>query len=244
MKLKSVHYPSGTVVRWKAQIPRPYKKLTFIVGLFFLTNLFTHWWSRSLPSQPEVEVLKTATEGNELFLIEKALPYLQDPSAFVANLREIALQLEVPTSWLMSVIYSESRFDANVYNHKGSGAVGLIQFMPATAKELGISSAELAVMSPSAQLRYVRDYFLKVKERYGAYEDLTDLYLAVLYPKARKQDYCFTLYANPSRAYKQNRGLDENKDGVVSISDIDKRMKRLFPEAYLDMFTDKGSKRI
>ena len=55
----------------------------------------------------------------------------------------------------------------------------------------------------------------------------------LVHPKARKQDYCYTLYARPSQAYRQNAGLDENRDGKVTVSDVHRRMLRLFPEAYV-----------
>ncbi|MEO1448552.1 MAG: hypothetical protein AAFV07_03440, partial [Bacteroidota bacterium] len=51
--------------------------------------------------------------------------------------------------------------------------------------------------------------------------------------KALNQDYCYTLYASPAQAYKQNSGLDENKDGRVTVSDIDRRMQRLYAPAYM-----------
>ena len=140
--------------------------------------------------------------------------------------------LNVPPEWLMAVMYSESQFDASVLNHKGSGATGLIQFMPATASDLNVSMQRLRDMNHTQQLEYVYLYLQKVRERYGEYDSLTDLYLAILYPKARKQDLCYTMYAKPSKSYKQNSGLDENKDGRVTVSDIDRRMMRLYPTAY------------
>jgi len=141
--------------------------------------------------------------------------------------------LGVRAEWLMAVMYSESKFDAQVLNHRGSGATGLIQFMPATASEMNVSLQRLGRMTHLQQLEYVYMYLQTARERYGNYDSLTDLYLAILYPKARKQEYCYTLYAKPTRAYTQNRGLDENKDGRVTISDIDRRMKRLYPTAYM-----------
>jgi hypothetical protein len=73
-----------------------------------------------------------------------------------------------------------------------------------------------------------------VRERYGEFENLTDLYLAILFPKAiEAEESCYALYAKPEKAYMQNAGLDENKDGRVTINDIDRRMKRMFPTAYI-----------
>ena len=141
--------------------------------------------------------------------------------------------LEIAPEWLMAVMYAESKFDPSVLNYKGSGAVGLIQFMPATAMEMDVSVERLKRMSANQQLEYVYLYLETVRSRYGQFSSLTDLYLAILFPKAIGQDYCYTLYAKPSVSYQQNSGLDENKDGRVTISDVDRRLKRLFPTAYM-----------
>ncbi|MCI4670105.1 MAG: lytic transglycosylase domain-containing protein [Bacteroidia bacterium] len=195
--------------------------------------MLTFWAAQ--PEKLEPQLNSKQTKAQQLFLISEARPYLQNQELFARKVNNIAHRLEVPTSWIMAVMYSESKFNSTVYNYKGSGAVGLIQFMPSTAKELGISSYALSQMSPCEQLPYVESYFQRVKDRYGPYTDLADFYLAVLYPKARNQDHCFALYAKPSKAYRQNSGLDENKDGIVSVSDIHLRMKRLFPTAYMEI---------
>ena len=53
---------------------------------------------------------------------------------------------ETHASWLMSCMAFESgeTFSPSVRNAAGSGATGLIQFMPSTAKDLGTSTTELA----------------------------------------------------------------------------------------------------
>lgn len=222
------------------------KTLLAIALVVLVTNLFTHSLFNPVlgnvefaPSadihsfSAEVDVVKVANTNASLFLLDKASDYVPNPAAFELKVREVGKNLGVPPEWLMSVMYSESKFDAAVKNFKGSGATGLIQFMPATAGELGISLSRLANMSHVDQMDYVYKYLNNVKKRYGSFKSLTDLYLAILYPRAIGQDFCYTLYAKPSKSYRQNSGLDENKDGVVSVSDIDKRMQRLFTEAYM-----------
>lgn len=213
------------IVPWQA---RPFR-LGAMALLLFSSNAMTHYFSHS--DEPFPPIVETASPSQDLYLMEKARPFLQSEELFREEVNRIASHLHIPNSWLMAVMYAESSFDAQVYNHRGSGAVGLIQFMPTTARELGYSSQEIALMSPSRQLSLVGAYFEQVRQRYGAYDSLTDLYLAVLYPKARKQDPCYTLYAQPSQSYRQNSGLDENKDGRVTVNDIRLRMQRLFPQA-------------
>ena len=173
-----------------------------------------------------------ASPSEDLYLMDKAKVYVSDTHSFGEKVREVSNLLNVPPEWLMAVMYAESEFDAGVYNHKGSGAVGLIQFMPSTALSLQSSSQEISRMGHLEQLDYVYKYLEQVRRTHGAYNSLVDLYLGILYPKALNQDPCYTLFSKPSRAYSQNAGLDENRDGRITVSDIDRRMARLFPTAY------------
>jgi hypothetical protein len=209
-------------------VPLNIKTVGFLAVVVLFSNLFTYAFIKP----------GTAVGGNAplekpgLFLMEEASAFVQDLEGFENKVRKIGKTLRVPPEWLMAVMYSESKFDAGVANFKGSGAIGLIQWMPATAKEMNTSPEKLKSLPPVEQLDYVYDYLQTVRRRYCEYESLTELYLGILYPKALDQDQCYTLYSTPSRAYKQNSGLDENKDGRVTVSDIDKRMKRKFPKAY------------
>lgn len=169
---------------------------------------------------------------SHLYLMEEALPYLEDPEQFGRKVHDVSAALEVPPEWLMAVMYAESKFDTRALNHKGSGAVGLIQFMPFTAKELGVEPDSLVRMPAHQQMDYVHRYLAMVRRRHGDFRSLTDLYLAILYPKAIGQDACYTLFGSPSKRYRQNAGLDENQDGFITVSDIDRRLLRIFPTAY------------
>lgn len=92
--------------------------------------------------------------------------------------------------------------------------------------------SDIRNMSAVDQMDLVYAYLQNVRENYGEYNTLTDLYLAILYPRAIGKDYCYTLYAKPTQKYRMNSGLDENRDGRVTVSDIDRRMARLYPTAY------------
>ncbi len=175
------------------------------------------------------------SNGKQLYLLNYAGNYVDDLDGFEYKVRDVSKSLEIPPEWLMAVMYSESKFNASVENHKGSGATGLIQFMPETARDFGISAEELRNMGHKNQLNIVYEYLNRVKNKYGEYNSLTDLYLAILYPKALSGDYCFTLYAEPSAMYSQNSGLDRDKDGRVTVKDIDKYLQHRFPSAYVRM---------
>ena len=81
---------------------------------------------------------------------------------------------ETHASWLMSCMAFESgeTFSPSVRNAAGSGATGLIQFMPSTAKDLGTSTTELADMSAVDQLDYVQKYFRPYASRIGTLSDM------------------------------------------------------------------------
>lgn len=199
------------------------KLLSFLLVLLLATNIISITWA----------YFRNASGPQGLYLADKAALYVNDLNSFETKVREVAARLDVPPEWLMAVMFSESRFDANAENFRGSGAVGLIQFMPATAKDLGTSTNLIGQLSHEEQLEWVYKYMQMIREKYGEYESLTDFYLAILYPKARRQEMCFSMYAHPTRAYKQNIGLDLDKNGDVTVGEIDKRMKKLYPTAYI-----------
>ena len=196
-----------------------------ILVLVILSNIITHTIFNPF--------VKKQTEQEPLYLMEKASKFVMDEKAFEQKVREVAVRLDIQPEWLMSVMYSESRFDAAAENLKGSGAMGLIQFMPTTATDLNTTTQKLGGMTHVTQLEYVYEYLSGVKRKYGGFDSLTELYLAILFPKALSGDYCYTLYAKPSQAYRQNAGLDEDKDGHVTVGDIDRRMQRVFPKGYI-----------
>ena len=203
--------------------------------LALLVNIMQYYENKGIEQQVMDWEQETGQIKEDLYLSDQAEIYVTDLAGFTDKVQQVSWRLGIPAEWLMSVMHSESRFDAVVKNYKGSGATGLIQFMPATAKDYGVTVAELGRMNHVEQLDYVFAYLDGKRRQYGEYGSLTELYLAILYPKALtdKTDYCFALYMKPSKAYVQNSGLDENKDGSVTVLDIDQRMKRKYPTAYM-----------
>lgn len=214
-----------------------YRGVSLLVALVVLSNVFTFligFRKNNANNHP-----KAVTE--ELYLLDQAKIYVYNVSAFSKKVEEVSQKLDIPPEWLMAVMHSESRFDASVKNQKGSGATGLIQFMPETAKELEITTEKLRNMNHAEQLDFVYEYLDAKRRRYNkSFKSLTDLYLAILYPKAMEGDFCYSLYAKPSEAYRMNSGLDENNDGTVTVQDIDRRMKRIYPTAYEARLGQKG----
>ena len=119
----------------------------------------------------------------------------------------ISRRLNMDPNHLMAIMAFETgrSFDPAITNHAGSGATGLIQFMPKTAQGLGTTTARLAVMSAVDQLDYVETYLTPYAGRMG---DLPSAYMAVLYPRAVDKAPGYVLFRKGSVAYKLNRGMD------------------------------------
>lgn len=138
----------------------------------------------------------------------------------------IAADLGVNPNFLMAVMSFETggTFSPSVRNSL-SKAVGLIQFMPATAAGLGTSSQALAQMSAEDQLDFVAKHFKPFK---GRLKTIEDTYMAVLFPAAVGKGSDHVLFKKPSVQYRQNSGLDINKDGEITVGEAaDKVRARL-----------------
>lgn len=169
--------------------------------------------------QARRELLQTQTETVEEEVVSvkpmawgaKVSPVFRERVTWIAD------TLGCDVNHLMACMAWETgeRFSADVRNGAGSGATGLIQFMPSTAKALGTTTAKLAAMTPEDQLRYVYEYF---KPYEGRLNNLGDVYMAILWPKAvGKPDY-YVLFdkSKAPTTFRQNAGLDVNKDGLVT----------------------------
>ena len=227
------------ITRHKPAAPAYSKKgIGFIAVVVVLSNFFTYSFTRNdAPNSMGLNSILNSPAPS-LYLMDKASTHIYDISGFEAKVKHVAQTLDVPPEWLMAVMYSESKLNPSAVNHKGSGATGLIQFMVNTVKDLNrklgtqLYMSDIRNMDAVTQMDLVYTYLQNVRDKYGEFNTITDLYLAVLYPRAVGQDYCYTLYAKPTQKYRMNSGLDENKDGRVTKSDIDHRMSRLYPTAY------------
>src|SRR5882757_4468211 len=133
---------------------------------------------------------------------------------FKSKVIAICTGLGCDPSHLMAAMAFETgeSFSPSIKN-KASGATGLIQFMASTAKSLGTTTAALAAMTAVNQLDFVEKYLMPFK---GKMNTLSDVYMTILFPKAVGKPEAFVLFASPSTAYKQNKGLDLNKDNQIT----------------------------
>jgi hypothetical protein len=133
-------------------------------------------------------------------------------AAFKEKVLKITDELEIDPNHLMSAMAFESgeTFSPSITNAAGSGAVGLIQFMPKTATALGTSIVKLKAMTAEEQLDYVQKYFRPYK---GKCKTLEDVYMAILWPAAVGKPNDYVLFKEGTKAYTQNKGIDSDKDG-------------------------------
>lgn len=122
-------------------------------------------------------------------------------------------------------------FKASVINKAGSGATGLIQFMPATAQALGTTTAALAKMTEEDQLNYVWKYFAPYK---GKLKELSDIYAAILWPKGVGKPDTFVYWdkATKPTTYRQNSGIDMNKNGQITKAEATAKVTKLYEEGF------------
>lgn len=143
----------------------------------------------------------------------------ENKTAFLAKVELIANKLGVNPDWLMIAMYKESRINHRAVN-KTSGATGLIQFMPATAKGLGTTTEALKTMSNVSQLDYVFAYLKPYASKIKSYEDL---YLSIFFPAMLGKGQNAVIESKNLSAEtvaKANQALDFNKDGKITVAEF------------------------
>ncbi len=151
---------------------------------------------------------------------------------FLRKVFDISEKLDTVPEYLMAVMAFETggSYSPSVKSAGGSGAVGLIQFLPETAQELGTTTAQLASLTAIQQLDYVEQYFLKYK---GRLTRLEDVYMAVFTPLGIGKSPEYALYRRGTKEYEQNIGLDTNKNGVITVGEATNRVREKLPGAEL-----------
>ena len=154
----------------------------------------------------------------------------------------ICRSLKINPAWLMMVMWTESRLNAQAVNKQPGDpedplvrsvkrATGLIQFMPDTALSLGTTTKALYLMNAVDQLHYVYKYF---KPWTGKIKSYFDLYLVTFFPAAIGKPDDFVIQTGTKSAAviaRQNPFFDANKDGILTVGEIKRRMYESIPKA-------------
>jgi hypothetical protein len=170
----------------------------------------------------------------------------ENKEAFINKVIQISEFLIIRPEWLMIVMWFET---AGTLNHrivncqKGDDpnplkrllkrAIGLIQFMPSTAKCLGTTSLNLYNMSNVEQLEFVKKYLTPYR---GKMKSLTDVYMVVFFPAAVGKPDSFIIETNKLKASviaKQNPVFDINRDQKILKSEVTNALVRRVPKDYL-----------
>lgn len=151
--------------------------------------------------------------------------------AFRERIFDMAGFLTVEPDHIMAIIAFETgrTFDPAQKNLAGSGATGLIQFMPKTAEGLGATVDLLARMGAVEQLRWVQKYFVPYR---GRMKTLSDMYMAVLWPRAigKPDDYVLWDKEHWPTTYRQNAGLDTNRNDIITKFEAAGRVYQMLEE--------------
>lgn len=132
--------------------------------------------------------------------------------------------------YLIACMAFESGLNPKAEN-KYSHAVGLIQFMPKTCESMGITAEQMKALSFNEQLVYVAKYF---RPYYSRVDTLNDMYMAILMPKYIGKPNSTSIF-NSEIQYKQNSGLDIDKDHVVTKQEACAKVLYQYHKGLLDV---------
>lgn len=152
-------------------------------------------------------------------------------SQFTEKVRYICDLLGIDPNWLMWVMFFESSLNPRAVN-SATGATGLIQFMPSTARSLGTTTADLLQMSDVEQLDFVYAY---LKPYAGKMNCMIDVYFAVFFPVAmnKPDDYILqTSSLSASKIASQNTGFDLDHNGQLTRAEVFVKVSAGVPSEY------------
>lgn len=172
-----------------------------------LRNLATYIEAKSV-----LKVKKRILDAVEALGTEKV--------GFLKEVNRLSKKLGVDPSLLLIKFYIESGIRPWKKNDD-SGASGIFQLMPKNMPD-GMTSRQFRALTATQQLQhyevYITPYIPYLKDKTGKIP-IENLYILNLYPAAIVEGK-HVLFARPSLAYKQNKGLDRDFDGDVDRTDI------------------------
>ena len=144
---------------------------------------------------------------------------------FLKAIEGLSARRDINPAQLLGLIASESGFNAQASN--ASGATGLIQFMPMVAERMGITTEDIGKMNRSDQVGLIDQYFSmnQLPNNPSAGQLYTNVFMPSLTNKG--SDYEITREDdkyNNAYIYRENAGLDKNKDGIITIDEMGGRI--------------------
>jgi peptidoglycan hydrolase-like protein with peptidoglycan-binding domain len=137
---------------------------------------------------------------------------------------QIAQNIRIDPDFLMAIMSFESGASFSPSKRSPvSSAVGLIQFIRPTAKQLGTTVEELAGMTAVRQLDFVEQYFMQFK---GRLKTIEDAYMAVLFPDGIGKGSGHVIFRKGDKNFNPNKGLDLNGDGLITVAEAAARVRQ------------------
>jgi hypothetical protein len=164
---------------------------------------------------------------------------ISNKAEFIAKVKQYSKEIGIDPDWIMQVMYNESGLNHQAVNPI-TNATGLIQFMPATANALGVTVEMLKRMSNVEQLAYVFKYLKPFRFKIWSY---IDLYFAVFFPAAigKPLDWVFQAKnLSASIIAQQNPSFDLDKNGQLTVKEVQEAMLKKVPMAYREKFKKKA----
>ncbi|MCZ2224519.1 MAG: transglycosylase SLT domain-containing protein [Chitinophagales bacterium] len=170
---------------------------------------------------------------------------------FYKKLIEVCNRTGVKPEDALLIMTLESGLNPAAYNKDG-GASGLVQFMPKILEKTykfnprDHDNKQFKQLSGEEQLDYIERHFQNLSKLVGGnFKSAAQLYIANFFPVALtnqqikqmnpsgiivRKDPDKQIYKSVSldferKAYNSNKGLDYDKDGVITYGDIDAKMK-------------------
>ena len=131
------------------------------------------------------------------------------------ELEKIYKDFGVDEREVFSIFKGESNFDTRAFN--ASGAVGLFQVIPKTAKDLGTTVKKIHDMSAKEQVSLYHSY-LSMYKRYGNLKGRLGILQAAPAKAGKKMNE--PIYDKGSKAWEQNPGWRTSNDGPITIASI------------------------
>ena len=139
---------------------------------------------------------------------------------FLAEVKRVAQKFKIKEGDLLGLMASESGLDPAADN---GAYVGLIQFSADSAKLVGTTQAALKKMTRAQQMKYVEKYLDWWELPEGA--DAGQIYSIIFAPALASGDPNRVLYRKGEAAYRDNRWLDKNQDGTITVSELGGRIE-------------------
>jgi len=135
---------------------------------------------RLMPREQKLVAAAAAAQlglANESILALSQAAYWDDldlrfPLAYADQARTAATQQGLPLDWVYAVIRQESAFDPDIASH--AGAIGLMQLMPPTAREVALKSGlpepeRLDLIDPALNIALGTAYLAQMQQRFDGH---------------------------------------------------------------------------